>query len=190
MNNSHFTFKPHLETAHQTWSALLSKEDLVIDATCGKGYDTIQLAKLAHLVHALDIQEEAIEKTKQKAQELHLENIHYHQRCHSSFPSEISPGSIKLVVYNLGYLPGGDKEITTMTSTTLQSLNQACTLLKQSGMISIMCYPGHQEGKKEEGEILEWATNLDQALWRCCHHRWINKEKSPSLLFITKINFS
>ncbi len=186
MHSNNFSFKPHLEMAHQTWSALLTKEDFAIDATCGNGHDTVQLARLAHAVHAFDVQSEAIIKAKRQLQEHKLDNVIFYQRCHSSFPSEIAPCSIKLIVYNLGYLPGGDKSITTETSSTLESLNQALPLLKPGGMISVTCYPGHDEGQKEEENILAWAENLDPLLWRCSHHRWINRHRSPSLLLILK----
>ena len=56
----------------------------------------------------------------------------------------------KLIVYNLGYLPGSDKLLTTKTSSTLLSVEKALSLIAPNGAISITCYPGHEEGKKEE----------------------------------------
>lgn len=47
--------------------------------------------------------------------------------------------------YNLGWLPGGDKSITTKLEDTLESIEAAKRLVKHGGMISIMLYPGHAE---------------------------------------------
>lgn len=184
MDHKRFSFKAHLEMAHEAWNALLTKEDLAIDATCGNGWDTLFLANRASKVYAFDVQGEAIAKTRQRAQD--LDNIVYFQRCHSSFPPEIAAESIKLIVYNLGYLPGGDKSLTTKTESTLQSLNQALVLLQPGGMISVTCYPGHPEGEIEEEKILAWAAALDPALWRFSHQRF-NRAKAPSWLSISRI---
>lgn len=47
--------------------------------------------------------------------------------------------------YNLGWLPGGDKSITTMLEDTLESIEAAQRLVKHGGMISVMLYRGHAE---------------------------------------------
>lgn len=47
--------------------------------------------------------------------------------------------------YNLGWLPGGDKSITTKLEDTLESIEAAKRLVKHGGMISVMLYRGHAE---------------------------------------------
>lgn len=47
--------------------------------------------------------------------------------------------------YNLGWLPGGDKSITTELEDTLESIEAARRLVKSGGMISVMLYRGHAE---------------------------------------------
>lgn len=49
------------------------------------------------------------------------------------------------VRYNLGWLPGGDKSITTELEDTLESIEAAKRLVKSGGMISVMLYRGHAE---------------------------------------------
>ncbi len=112
--------------------------------------------------------------------------VFFQRRCHSTFPEDVLPGTIKLVVYNLGYLPGGDKTKTTHVATTLQSLHQAQALLQKGGVISITCYPGHKEGAHEQNVILNHAARLPPKEWSCCHHMWLNRQQSPSLLLIQK----
>lgn len=188
-------FQSHLDLAHTYWTQLVQPGDLVIDATCGKGHDTLKLCQLAlsgdkGKVYAFDIQLTAIETTR-----LHLMSsltseewacVYLQQRCHASFPEEIEVKSVKLIVYNLGYLPGGDKTRTTQVDTTLRSLQQAQTLLQPGGAISITCYPGHLEGEKEQHALLQEIACLCPKEWSCCHYTWLNRTRAPSLLLLQR----
>lgn len=172
--------KPHLDQAHLYWKNLLNPGDQVIDATCGNGKDALRLCELVPQghVYALDIQEAAL----QKAQALiPHSNISYLLQSHVELPS----GEFKLVVYNLGYLPGGNKNLTTLGLTTLESLEKAAQIIVIGGALSITCYPGHPEGADEEQAVRSWAQNLDSKKWLITHHYW--REKSPTLYFIIKL---
>ena len=185
-----------LDLAHSYWKAILSPGDLVIDATCGNGLDTLYLAGLIFKegetgqLFAMDIQAIAIDKTrillKDKLTSSALGRIHFLHASHIQFPSSIAPESVKLIVYNFGYLPGGDKTLTTLVNTSLESLRNALALLTAGGAISLTCYPGHEEGALEEKALLDFCADLDPRQWSCCHHRWVNRRRSPSLLFIQK----
>lgn len=188
-------FQSHLDLAHQYWSQLVQPGNTVIDATCGNGSDTLKLCQLTlssdkGKVYSFDIQQEAIDSSL-KLIRSHItpeiqKNIEFQLRCHSTFPPEIRPATVRLIVYNLGYLPGGDKALTTRRSTTLQSLTQAIPLIQYGGAISITCYPGHEEGLLEQKEIIDFASLLSPKEWSCCHHIWLNRKLSPSLLLIQK----
>ena len=53
----------------RVWRHVLHKGDIVIDATCGNGYDTVAMLKMVAdesgcgLVYGMDIQTEALENT-------------------------------------------------------------------------------------------------------------------------------
>jgi hypothetical protein len=188
-------FQSHIDLAHDLWKKILKKKELVIDATCGNGHDTLVLAKLVFnasegILYAIDKQAKAITSCQTLlSKELPAEifnKIHFVRSCHSRFPSEIAMGSASLIVYNLGYLPGGDKNQTTEAPTTLLSVQEALSLLKEGGTISITCYPGHKAGRVEEEKLLEFVKILDPRLFSCCYHRWINRNLSPTLLIIQK----
>ncbi len=188
-------FQSHLDLAHAYWKQLVKPGDILIDATCGNGQDTLVLSRLnlkegKGKIWAVDVQAKAIALTqnylKQHLSNEELENVYYQHGCHSQFPTTIEPESVALIIYNLGYLPGSDKNLTTMTATTLQSLKQALVLVKPGGMISLTCYPGHSEGASEQSAILEFATELPATKWSICHHQWLNRKKSPSLLLLQK----
>lgn len=170
------SYSPHLKLAHEYWRSWLRPDDTVIDATCGNGKDTQILASLVPQgkVYSMDIQVDAIENAKKHVTS---PNVVFLLQSHADF-SPIKEA--KLVVYNLGYLPGGDKSVTTMTETTLRSVELALTI---SQAVCITCYPGHPEGAKETNNLLEWVQKLDQKRWKVAFYQW--KPSAPSLLFIT-----
>ncbi len=189
MRKTFTLFQSHLDLAHRYWSELLSVGDHVIDATCGNGRDTVILATLGAKTYSIDIQQNALNEAKLKVESKGIAQlVTFIKGCHSKFPEEIESHSVKLIVYNLGYLPGGNKDVTTQVTTTLKSLEHALDLLVAGGMISITCYPGHEEGKREEEQLLYFCQNLSPREWSCCHHRWINRKLSPSLIILQKIN--
>lgn len=179
-----------LQIAHDFWRQIIAPEDTVIDATCGNGKDTCELAQLVSIgkVLAFDIQRQAIENTRKLLQTYGLEKrVEFFHLSHEFFPSTISPSSVRLIAYNLGYLPGGDKTVTTVTEATIRSVKQALDLVMPGGLISITLYPGHAEGAIEKEHLLEFANTLSSAQWAVCHLEWINRQKSPSLLLLEKL---
>lgn len=159
----------HIQLAHALWQELLQLGDLAVDATCGNGKDLLflcqrVLTETTGHVFALDLQQESIEESRlhlQKNLATHLlSRVTFFQQCHSSFPKEIAKESIQLVVYNLGYRPTGNKQITTQTATTLQSISTAMSLVRPGGRISLTCYPGHTEGAREQAAIVEFLQTL------------------------------
>ncbi len=188
-------FQSHLDLAHHYWTRIVQKGAVVIDATCGHGKDTLRLCQLAlsnnlGRVYAFDVQEEAILST-QKYLQLHLpdtylERLCLQQRSHATFPAQILPESVCLIVYNLGYLPGSNKSYTTVVDSTLQSVQNALPLIKIGGLICITCYPGHNAGKEEQAALLKFTTTLCPKTWNCTHQTFINRQAAPSLLLLQK----
>lgn len=184
-------FDSHLDLAQKYWENFLTLGDWAIDATCGNGHDTLLLSQLVGReggVIGLDIQERAIEQTKIliKGQIENLNNTYLFCQSHELFPLLAGEKPIQLIVYNLGYLPHGDKEITTRLETTLISVRNACNLLPPGGMISLTCYPGHPEGFREEEALLDLSTSLCSQTWNICFHKWKNRKLSPSLFIFQK----
>lgn len=183
-------FRKHLDLAHQYWSRLIHSGDQVVDATCGNGHDTLFLLQCVGQrgrVWAIDIQDQALQETQLRASSSKLEgHLFLHKGCHSTFPDALSPHSCRLVVYNLGYLPGTDKALKTQVETTLKSLTSALPLLCLGGALSITCYSGHSGGKEEEEEVLRWASSLNEKEWSVCLHRFIQRSHAPCLLLIQR----
>jgi SAM-dependent methyltransferase len=195
-------FQSHLDLVQHYWERIIQKGDFVIDATCGNGKDTVRLAKLVvpkvgcldihksryPLIHSIDVQKDALESAQTYALSTltteQIQAIRWIQGSHAAFPEEIPPQSVKAIIYNLGYLPGGNKAITTQTESTLQSIEAALPLLKEGGIITLTSYPGHAEGALESKALLERLASLDPKRWNICHHRWINRTAAPELFLI------
>ncbi|HEY4255304.1 MAG TPA: class I SAM-dependent methyltransferase [Chlamydiales bacterium] len=177
--------KPHLLLAHQLWESHLKPTDLAIDMTVGNGHDTLFLVKLLPegQVIGFDIQEKAIEATRTRT-EGHSLRVQLFSCSHTELKNISLPDSPRLIVYNLGYLPGGDHSITTQVDTTLESLDDALALLDLGGALSITCYPGHDEGKREEEAVFAWAKSQDGV--NVSIHQWLERERAPSLVWVKK----
>ncbi len=176
-------FSPHLTLAKAYWKGFLRPADVAIDATCGNGHDTLFLSEFCSVI-GLDIQNQAIQNTEALLEQ-HQRRAVLHRLSHAQIDELPLPHPPRLIVYNLGYLPGGDKSITTNTSSTLKSVKKGLELLAHDGALSITCYPGHDEGQKEEKALEEWAAGLPSNRWSVCHHKWLNRPRSPSLLWIS-----
>ena len=186
-------FNTPIDLAHNFWEPLLEEGDGVIDATCGNGKDSLHLARVLEkkkdtALLCFDIQEKALENTKKLLQEKmpdFFPSVEFHLGSHEHLFLPKSQ-KLKLIVYNLGYLPGGDKSLTTVVRSTLASVQKALELLSPGGVISLTCYPGHPEGAKEEKELISFTSSLDPKQWNVTSFSWINRNASPSFILIQK----
>ncbi|MGZ4106447.1 MAG: class I SAM-dependent methyltransferase, partial [Tumebacillaceae bacterium] len=108
--------RPMLGFVRDLLSGVLQPGDVAIDGTVGKGQDTLFLAMcVGEDGHVLgcDIQEQALERTRKRVEEAGLlERVTFVQGSHAHLQEMVSPdwmGRVKAVMFNLGYLPGGDE---------------------------------------------------------------------------------
>ena len=134
---------------------------MLVDATCGNGHDSYFLATFTGTLYCIDIQETAIQNTKNKLSS--FEQVSFHQRSHEDL--SFIPGAIDLIVYNLGYLPGGDKKMITTHKSTIKSLSCALDKLSPKGMISVMIYTGHSGGEEEKQNIIHFLHSLEKNIF-------------------------
>ena len=111
-----------------------------------------QLVGESGRVWALDTQADAIARTKAKLATHGAQNVRLLQASHADIlkllPAE-HYGTCSAVMFNLGYLPRGDKQLTTRAATTLEAVRQSCELLKPGGVIAMIAYTGHASGYVE-----------------------------------------
>ncbi|MBY0124174.1 class I SAM-dependent methyltransferase [Bacillus sp. S/N-304-OC-R1] len=163
--------------------------DIAVDATLGNGHDTLFLAKLVGdtgFVYGFDIQEEAILSTKKRIAEQSFTDcvtlFHKgHEHILSSIPVD-HHGKIKGAIFNLGYLPGGDKTIVTVPETTISAIQQLLDIMAQEGIIVLVVYHGHDEGKLERDALLQYVKELDQKEAHVLQYQFINQKNNPPFI--------
>lgn len=165
--------------------------DTVIDATMGNGHDTLKLAQWVGpegLVHAFDIQPQALQSTQERLQ---AHDVLAHCRLHlqgHQFMSEAVNEEVSVVLFNLGYLPGQDKLITTEVETTLIAIKQGLDLLKESGVLIVVVYPGHEQGRIEQKALDQWVTKVDTGRFRSLRYQFENTvAPAPYVLAVEKL---
>ena len=179
-----------LPIVHEWVRNVIAPGDCAVDATVGNGHDTVFLADLVgevgHVI-GFDIQEEAVSRTATKLEAAGLlDRVTLHIGCHSEVGSHLS-GQIGAAMFNLGYLPNADKSIITQTETTIAALEQCLEHLKPQGIITIMCYPGHEGGASEALAVDTWARALETPnylVMRMAPHN--PRNPAPYLLAIQK----
>ena len=172
--------KRPLEMAHDFLAQVITKDDVVVDATMGNGHDTLFLAKLAKQVYAFDIQEQALEKTSQRLQEAGLSNAELILQGHETVDQFVT--ELKAAIFNLGYLPSADKSIITQTQTTLEALDKLCQMLIKGGRIAIMIYYGHEGGDIERDAVMDFVSQLPQQEYTATIYRTLNQINNPPFL--------
>ncbi|KAK8918460.1 hypothetical protein KSP39_PZI021238 [Platanthera zijinensis] len=185
------------EVAHLIWKNIILRGDTVVDATCGNGYDTMALLKLIAdgstrgRVYGLDIQKSALENTsyllRESVDEDRWDLVKLSLLCHSRM-EDIVPKDIpvRLIAFNLGYLPGGNKTIITKPHTTMSALQAASRLLMSGGLISVVVYVGHSGGREEFETVLSFASGLSVESWSSFKFETVSRPSGPALVFILK----
>lgn len=167
------------------------KGNIVIDGTVGNGNDTILLAELVGKegkVYGFDIQKEALNITKLKLIEKNLsERVYLINDGHENIDKYITE-EVDLVVFNLGYLPGGNHEIVTKEKTTIKALEKSLNLLKENGLLLVTTYLGHDEGKKEDTRIKLFFSSLNQKQFNVLKFEFINQINNPPTLYCVEKN--
>lgn len=159
--------------AHRLVQAVLLPGEIAIDATAGNGHDTLFLARQVGpqgRVFALDIQAAALAQTQHRLSAAGIENVALilgdHALMRELIPAEVH-GRVGAVMFNLGYLPGGDKRVTTQVAHTFPALENAVQVLRPGGILSVVAYPGHPGGAEETEQVERWfeemgASRLEQ----------------------------
>ncbi len=153
-----------LNKVKQIMISNLKDNDLVIDATVGNGKDTLFLTNIVHkgFVFGFDIQQEAIKNTSTLLNSNNKANYKLFLENHKNVDLILNEykNKISLINFNLGYLPGGNKNITTNYKTTIKAINKSLLLLNNKGIIIITVYPGHNEGYKEHMYLNDYIKKL------------------------------
>lgn len=178
-----------LDYAHELMKKAVQEGDIVIDGTCGNGYDTVLLANLVGRnghVYGFDIQKEAVISTEQRLIDQEVSDrttiIHDSHAHIKKYLKENHEGNIQAAIYNLGYLPGSDKSIITTPTETIASIENVLTSLKKGGLVVLVVYHGHSGGAKEKNALMDYVTTLDHKKYHVLNYGYINQKRTPPFI--------
>ena len=156
--------------------------DTVADFTMGNGHDTLffsQTVGEGGQVFAFDIQQGALESTKKRLEENNAPE-NYTLICDSHHnAAKYIDRPIKAGMFNLGWLPGGDKSITTLRESTMPAIEAAIELMDQDAILNVAVYPGHAEGDAEGKMLEEYFATLSRHRVCCTKVAILNSPTSP-----------
>ena len=164
--------------------------DRAVDATMGNGHDTAFLCELvgeSGHVYAFDVQRDAVANTRERLSQTGLLGRASlfclgHERMAEQVTSPVAA-----VVFNLGWLPGGDHSVTTRWETTKAAVENALDLLAPLGVLVICVYPGHAEGERERQALLQFLAALPPQRFNALRHQFLNAgDGAPECYVIQK----
>ncbi len=174
-------------------SLKLQNGDIAVDCTMGNGNDTAFLCQLVGdkgKVYAFDIQEAALVNTRKKLLSLNfLDRANLILDGHQHIDKYVTE-NVKLVIFNLGYLPKGNHEITTTKESTLAAVQKCLPLLEPNGIVLLIVYPGHENGRMEKEALDSFTAKLNQKEFNAAKLCFVNQiNNPPELICIEKTHF-
>jgi len=158
-----------VNAAHELVKDKLHSGAIAIDATIGNGHDTLFLAEqvtTSGKIYGFDIQPSALRITRCRLEQASLSDcVTLFQANHAVMTGKIPVqyhGKVCAVMFNLGYLPGGDKSLMTLADTTLTALSSAGRMLSVGGILTVLAYPGHSGGDSETHQVRLWCDQLNR----------------------------
>lgn len=148
-------------------ATILQSGETAIDATAGNGHDSHFLCKTVGStgsIYAFDIQQAALDHTADRLQQSDFSNFKLlhsdHRRLKELIPAECHQ-RIGAIMFNLGYLPGGDHTMITQEQSTIAGIEAALCLLRSGGILTVLAYPGHPGGVAETEAVSALLSQLE-----------------------------
>lgn len=202
---------------HRQLQEYVQNAECCVDATAGKGKDTLFLCEnmpRQGKVIAFDIQKEALDQAEELLQKnsypvrtYHIEDGGQDWKArliledtqdwkarlildgHEHMEHYILPESVDVMMFNLGYLPGGDHALATQSATTIAAIEQGLSLLKCGGIMSICIYSGGDSGFTERDEVLVYLKMLDARQYTVIVSNFYNKPNNPPIPVLIRREF-
>ena len=185
------TTRSIVELSHRIVDAVLRTGQVAVDATAGGGRDTLFLAEQVGphgTVYAFDIQQEALDTAGALLTGSGVDcTMHWIHAGHESIENHVHPmhrERMGTLMFNLGYLPGGDQRIVTRKATTIPALESSLRLLGKDGVMSVAAYRGHPGGAEEANAVYQWAEHLPENASYLCDPGSVAKTQPGPWLFV------
>lgn len=186
MNYSQIT-----DWCHAVIKAQAPKGGVYIDATMGKGNDTLLFCEMAGergQVLAFDIQKQARDATEKRLEEHGMRGrARLILDGHEHMGEYAKKESADCICFNFGYLPGGDHHIATVPETSVEAIRQGLFILKPGGMMSLCIYSGGDTGFAEKEAVLDFLKDLSPKVYTVIVNSYHNRGNNPPIpVFIFK----
>lgn len=176
-----------LQLAKDRLAESANPQGTYVDFTMGRGRDTLFLCRLAPQgrVYAFDIQQAALDQTAELLLQNDINNATLILDNHDRFADYV-PGEIDGGLFNLGFLPGGDRSVTTQRGSTTTAVRRAMQALKRGGALGVAVYPGHEEGRLEGETLQSYFVGVDKKKFDVFIYRLLNVPDSPYMMMIER----
>lgn len=158
--------------------------ELCIDATAGRGYDTLFLSTLtgdSGRVLAFDIQPEAIASTQERLHAAGRSNVRLFLESHIHMDQYCPLQSASAIMFNFGWLPGGSHSVMTRPDTSLAAIQKGLPLLRHGGLMTLAVYSGKDTGFAERDAILNFLPQIDSREYTVLRCDFANRGGNPPL---------
>lgn len=177
-----------LDIIHKVLREHISPGDICIDATAGRGRDTLILAELVGengKVTAFDIQEEAVYSTRTLLREHGMESrAQVILDSHANMINYAQPGTVSAITFNFGWLPGGDHNIFTNPETSIAAIKSGLSLLLDGGIMTLIIYYGREPGFAERDALLSFLPTIDSDIYTVVEMPFVNRTNCPPIPII------
>lgn len=171
--------------AHKEASRCIVPGDLCIDATAGRGNDTAFLCERVGVegrVLAFDIQSEALASAKELLERRGLlERAELIRDSHANMASYARPESVSCILFNFGWLPGGDHSVFTRPESSIPAIAAGLELLRPGGVMCLCVYYGRDSGFRERDELLSYLNTVDSKRFTVIVSSFANRPNNPPI---------
>ena len=180
-----------LALAHKFIEENVKPGDYCIDATAGRGNDTVFLSRLvgeSGKVLAFDIQQDAVDSTNALLVKEGLDGIGKAiLDSHNHMDAYAQENTLSCITFNFGWLPGGDHNIFTNAETSIEAIEKGLLLLKPDGIMSLCIYYGRETGFEERDALLAYFKTIDCRHYSVLVSEFANRPNCPPIpVFIYK----
>ena len=174
-----------LQIIHHVLELYVQEGDFCIDATAGRGKDTLFLANLVGKtgqVTAFDIQQDAVNSTNALLTE---HGVNGYAKAildsHANMANYAQEGTVSAITFNFGWLPGGDHNVFTRPESSIRAIEEGLKLLKPDGIMTLILYYGRETGFEERDALLEFLPTLDSDLYTVVEMPFVNRQNCPPI---------
>ena len=173
-----------LGLSHRLMREKIRPGDFCIDGTAGRGRDTAFLCELVGengKVLAFDIQKEAVDSTKALLAEKGFSNAEVFLDSHENLENYAAPGEVDGIMFNFGWLPGGDHSVFSHGNTSIKAIRAGLSLLKKGGVMTLCIYYGKETGTEEKNSLLDFLHTIDPKTFTVILSDFVNRTGEPPL---------